>query len=776
MSRSTILSGKRFSGRFPGLAVLLAVMLVGGVVVTMTATAADPANGTVTPDDRMFSWIGEEFADADNGGLGTGYGQANAQCLASADAPGCDHFSLTVEVPTDHWQRNQGGAEITIMPEASPAGEPPTERDDFNLYVYKREAGGAPNPVPVGQSTAAGEDADRVTIPEADGEYLVVVQARDVTDSGYNGGVLLESRPNEGGDVPQEPLSNKPCVNGKSADLFPCKGFDLASFLPREELGTMGSELNDIWGWVDPETKREYAIVGQQNGTSFVDVTDPFAPRYLGRLNTGQGAPTGVLSIWRDIKVYANHAFIGSEEPNHGMQVFDLRQLREVAAGDAPVEFTEDLSKRYSFIGRGTVTDPAPGPLVFTGDNSHNMVVNEESGIAYAVGTSTCNGGGLHMIDLGEPDAQGDLPKPEFAGCVTENTSVGSDAADTGESYVHDAQCVNYTGPDQDHVGDEICFNSSQDTLTIVKVDEADTPARDAPVQLSRTEYEDSAYSHQGWLTADGKHFLLDDELDEQETPGVSKTQTYVFNVEDLDQNQQQLVNTHEGTTESIDHNQYVLGNLSYQSNYRSGLRVLDVSNPRQLREVGFFDVFPKDNAAEFNGTWSNYPYFPSGNIIVSGIEQGLFVLRASGPATSSTGSSGAGSGGGAQQGSSAPAKRLGRLRAGFGRHTYGRVRSRTFPVQCRVRGTGTRRCLIKARYKARGRKARTIGSGRATLPSGRRSKTVRVKLNRVGRRLLARKPRGIPVRLALSAREVSSPRRRATNSRNARLRPISRR
>jgi hypothetical protein len=82
----------------------------------------------------------------------------------------------------------------------------------------------------------------------------------------------------------------------------------------------------------------------------------------------------------------------------------------------------------------------------------------------------------------------------------------------------------------------------------------------------------------------------------------------------------------------AIDHNQYVRGDLVFQANYRSGLRVLEIVRDAQggyllMDEIGFFDVYPSSDSANFNGAWSNYPYFPSGTVVVSGIEQGLFVL-----------------------------------------------------------------------------------------------------------------------------------------------------
>ena len=68
------------------------------------------------------------------------------------------------------------------------------------------------------------------------------------------------------------------CQDGEAAS-YDCDHIDLLSFLPREELGAgRGARLNDVWGWTDPETGREYGLVGRMDGTAFVDVTDPHNP------------------------------------------------------------------------------------------------------------------------------------------------------------------------------------------------------------------------------------------------------------------------------------------------------------------------------------------------------------------------------------------------------------------------------------------------------------------------------------------------------------------
>jgi choice-of-anchor B domain-containing protein len=374
-------------------------------------------------------------------------------------------------------------------------------------------------------------------------------------------------------------LFDAPCVNGMAGDTYPCSNVDLLAYLPRSSIGG-GNNTSDLWGWTDPQSGREYALVGRSNGTAFVDVSDPIHPLYLGDLPTET-----VESSWRDVKTYQNYAFIVSEAQFHGMQVFDLTQLRTVT--NPPVTFAD--SAHY------------PG---FS--NSHNLVIDTDTGFAYAVGTNTC-AGGLHMIDVRDP------LHPTYAGCFS------------SDGYTHDAQCVIYAGPDNRYTGHEVCFACNEDTLTI-----ADVTNKSAPTMLSRTSYTGWGYVHQGWLTTDQSYFLQDDEQDELNSN--HNTYSYVWDVANL--RAPVMIGHYTATTPAIDHNQYIVdlpsGEYTFQANYRAGLRVLRLDDVTQaaLHEVGYFDVFPADDAAGFNGAWGNYPFFASGNVIVSGIEQGLFVLR----------------------------------------------------------------------------------------------------------------------------------------------------
>jgi choice-of-anchor B domain-containing protein len=394
----------------------------------------------------------------------------------------------------------------------------------------------------------------------------------------------------------QSPITGetRSCTDGEVADRYPCSNVDLKSYLPVSRLGgESGTRLNDIWGWTDPETGKEYALVARTDGVAFVDVSSPTEPVYLGELPSHSGSST-----WRDVKVYENHAFIVSEAAEHGMQVFDLTQLRSVS--NPPVPFSETTHyDRFS--------------------TAHNVVVNTETGYAYVVGITGAQdvpssaecGAGLHIIDVQIPD------QPTFAGCHNDLSTGGQVAP----GYTHDAQCVIYQGPDADYEGREICFNANERQLNI-----ADVTDKDNPETITNATYPQPGYTHQAWLTENQRYLLVDDETDEQSVPSISNTRTLVFDVSNLDN--PELATSFTGPTTAIDHNQYVLGNYSYQANYTAGFRVLDISNPENPGEAAYFDTYPASNAASFNGAWSTYPFFDSGNVLVSSIGEGLFVLQ----------------------------------------------------------------------------------------------------------------------------------------------------
>lgn len=381
------------------------------------------------------------------------------------------------------------------------------------------------------------------------------------------------------------------CLAGQAGG-YACDSVDLLSRLAPSDMGAVRRgaqyELNDLWGWTDSETGLEVAIVGRTDGTSFVDVTDPSSPQYLGNLPRRENTRP---STWRDIKVYSDHAFITADgESGAGVQIFDLGQLRGLAPGTR----TFAVTAVYDGVSR-----------------AHNVVINEDTGFLYIVGSGggTSCGGGLHMVDISTPAA------PEFVACFADP---GTGRAGTG--YVHDAQCVLYQGPDSDHTGREICFGLNETHVSIVDVTD-----KSGAIPLARTSYPNVAYVHQGWLSADQRYFFQGDELDELQGTTTSR-RTLVWDVSDLDDPVLAAEYFAPGT--SIDHNMYVVGNRLYQSNYVDGLQVLDISDPENPQQIGFFDT--QSTPGTWTGSWSNYPFFRSGAIAVSSSHDGLFMVQES--------------------------------------------------------------------------------------------------------------------------------------------------
>ncbi|WP_419933881.1 choice-of-anchor B family protein [Candidatus Palauibacter sp.] len=374
---------------------------------------------------------------------------------------------------------------------------------------------------------------------------------------------------------------------GGSALGFPCEGVDLVGWLLPRELrpGGMATSLNDIWGWTDPQTGVEYALVGHFNGLSIVDLSNPGEPRPVAFMPSAFSE-----TLWRDMKVYADHVYVVSEITGHGIQVLDLTRLR------ALTEFTElSADARYRDVSA-----------------VHNLAINEETGFAYAVGSNsggeTC-GGGLHMIDLSDPK------NPTFAGCHVE---AGTGWHGTG--YTHDVQCVVYRGPDAEHAGREICVGSNETAVVV-----SDVTDKANPTTLSTASYADHDYIHQGWLSEDHRYFYQNDEGDERNNR-VSRTRMLVWDLTDLDD--PVLVMEHLGPTGAIDHNIYVHEDVIYHSNYTFGVRILDISNPAHPVERGFFDTVPDHDDQTFGGSWSTYPWFESGIFVATSRDEGLFVLR----------------------------------------------------------------------------------------------------------------------------------------------------
>ncbi len=406
-----------------------------------------------------------------------------------------------------------------------------------------------------------------------------------------------------------------PCTAG-FAGPFPCENVDFASYVPLAELG--GGAGSDSWGWVDdmdtPDDEsddRYIALYGTTLGLTYIDITNPNVPLVLGRTSMTPGG--GVL--WRDVKVHDDHAFFVSEEGGYGVKVIDLTQTRDLT----DITFANEIPVTAEYTGNG---------------NAHNIWINNETARAYVVGTDQA-GGGLHILDISDP------ANPTF---------IGEFATD---GYTHDVECVVYTGPDADYNGAgadgelgtdddvdprELCFAANEDSMTVVDVTDAN-----ATTQVAKIKYQTSAYTHQGVLTDDMQWLLWNDEVDEGATgPG---TRTYWVDISDLDLamwqdeivppgpvNDGVCVYTHDLLT--VDHNMYITGDILWQANYNGGLQIFRISDEGladcTMERIGFFDVDPGLDVGAYGGAWNVFPHFGQDRIIVSTLDEGLYVLQTS--------------------------------------------------------------------------------------------------------------------------------------------------
>ena len=418
---------------------------------------------------------------------------------------------------------------------------------------------------------AAGEqlDSDADTIPDAC-DNCPAVPNPDQADANEDGQ----------GDACSCDTPTVVCDNGM-AGPYGCSGVDMLSRVGLSDM--MATAGNAVWGGVESKGHREIAIVGLNNGAAFVDLSKPNCPVVVGKLPSTTGS-----SQSRDVKAIGDYAVVVAEIANHGMQVFDMRNL-----GTTPA--TGNLKADVIYTGS------AEQPI----SNAHNVVVNEATQSVYLVGArGTCDMG-LHMVDFKDPS------NPKFAGCGT-----------TGH-VVHDAFCEVYHGPDAEHAGREICVTFDDRLTRFSVIDVTDKPMVKL---LSQTVYQNGAYSHQGWFTEGQKYMLLTDELDEQSRR--VNTTTFVFDMTDLDAPKE--MEKYVWETKAIDHNVYIKGQYAYFANYTDGLRVLDVSNVASatFKEAGFFDTVPNSTAATFDGAWTAFPFFASGIVVIGDMRSGLFVVR----------------------------------------------------------------------------------------------------------------------------------------------------
>lgn len=329
-------------------------------------------------------------------------------------------------------------------------------------------------------------------------------------------------------------------------------------------------KYNGIWGWAGGG--HEYAIIGSTAGTYFIDVTNPTAPVLADYV---AGARSGC--IWREIKTYSHYAYLVSDDsPPNSFQIVDLQYLPDsvhvVADYNTLFERSHtifvDGNKLYSGLTRGGLFNPQSGMTVFSLTNPENPTL-------------------LRSID------------DDFPGLI---------------GYAHDMFVRN----------DTIYASCGFNGLYIFKYDSL---ANQFFLINSLTTYPDQGYNHSSALTDDGQTLVFMDEV----PTGLA---VKVLDVSDL-QNLT-VMSTFKSNVGPTPHNPFIIGNTCYIAYYQDGLQVYDVSNPSSPVNVGYFDTHNQTPlggpypSPSYQGAWGAYPFLPSGNVLVSDMQNGLFVLDAS--------------------------------------------------------------------------------------------------------------------------------------------------
>jgi len=300
---------------------------------------------------------------------------------------------------------------------------------------------------------------------------------------------------------------------------------------------------SSCWGYVDPNTGKEYAIFGNQNGTAIYNLDTPSDPRLTGFI-------PGPSSSWREMKTYSTYCYVGTEAGG-GMQIINLSNP------EAPF-----LQTTYEGSGLSTI---------------HTVTVDSVTAKLYANGAN----GGCRIISLANPIAP---------------VEIGNYTA----FYVHDS-----------HVRQDTLYAAClSNGLRILNVS---NPALITEISSFQTEND---FVHNAWTSEDRQYLFVTDE--------VSGGRVTSWDISTLTSPIQVDGFTADATGDA--HNVHVNGNIAYVAHYTSGLRVLDVSDPTNLTEVGFYDTYPSPGGL-FNGAWGLYCWFPSGVIVVSDIEGGMFLF-----------------------------------------------------------------------------------------------------------------------------------------------------
>lgn len=316
--------------------------------------------------------------------------------------------------------------------------------------------------------------------------------------------------------------------------------------------------------WGVVVNNKEFAIMGSTEGTHIFDVTDPENTEEIFFI---AGKDAGDHIIHRDYHDYNGYLYAVCDEGESSLQIIDISDL------------------------------PNTIDVVYDSDEliiqSHNIFIDEQNKRMYSCGSKLLVEGNftfnhLDVFSLESPEA------PEII-------STFNDIPGTHDVYVLD---------------NTVYMNAGSNGLHILDYNDPNNPT----VIGSLEDYPDKGYNHSGWLTEDGQTYIFADE-----DWGYDLK---VCDVSDLSDIEVVTTFSSEVNENSIPHNQIIKGNLLFVSYYHDGLQVYNIADPENPEKVAYYNTYLEDDHESYRGAWGVYPFLPSGNILVSDMQYGLYVLR----------------------------------------------------------------------------------------------------------------------------------------------------
>jgi len=336
---------------------------------------------------------------------------------------------------------------------------------------------------------------------------------------------------------------------------------------------TYGIKYNSVYGWTNPVDHKEYAVLGSSSGTYIIDVTNPASPVYIDYV-----AGRRTNCVWREYKTYGHFLYgISDDSSPNSFQIMDLSYLPD------SIHVISDNTTLF--------------------ERSHTLYVD---GNKLYCGSVTMPGTGGHfsmnVYSLANPAAPVLLRK------------LNQDYPSI--NHVHDMLVRN----------DTVYASCGYQGLFIYKYDSV---ANDFTELNTLTSYPDQGYNHSSTISPDGHTMVFCDEV----PAGMA---VKVLDISDI--NNIGISSTFESNASATPHNPYIKGKdrviIAY---YQDGVQIFDISDPALPVRTGYFDTdtlhglndgYP--SSFTYHGAWGAYIDLPSGVILSSDMQNGLYILDAS--------------------------------------------------------------------------------------------------------------------------------------------------